>query len=277
MPYPYDAPPGHNNIYQEYYCQEVCNKCHTNNHICVGTGGASGANCREEIYCFNCGEVFTFSICLKAATGETKEKAGIANKFVSSNTLEQNKQQKTLTIPYISNFGILIIDCHRPFLESAIEHHRDPMIGILALLESTKTTKNDTIQTIFCNKKESLWRSVLGWSDSSVLVDPEDCLDTIPIIRKRGYGISETGLLQRFKKNDIKRVILAGMDTDACVLAAAFNLWDVGIQPILYEPGSASSGGAGTHEMALVLWERQFGKQTVVLGKEDLDDMIRRS
>lgn len=56
-----------------------------------------------------------------------------------------------------------------------------------------------------------------------------------------------------------KTVGLCGLDTDACVMAATFALWDAEIRPVVLAQYCASSGGPPLHEAALGLMMRQFG------------------
>lgn len=59
--------------------------------------------------------------------------------------------------------------------------------------------------------------------------------DNTVIFEKDGYAISNE-VIDYLKSKQIKKVDICGLETDACVLASAFKLWDSGIEPnILYD------------------------------------------
>lgn len=64
------------------------------------------------------------------------------------------------------------------------------------------------------------------------------------------------------------KIYIAGIDTDACVLATAFALFDKGIQPIIIQNCCATSGSAILHKHTLDIMKRQFGKQSVITSGE---------
>ena len=59
-------------------------------------------------------------------------------------------------------------------------------------------------------------------------------------------------------------VYLCGFDTDACVLATALNLFEIGIKPIVLKDYCYSSGGKAIHQNALKILERNIGEENVV-------------
>ena len=120
--------------------------------------------------------------------------------------------------------------------------------------------------TRFLNLPGSLYRTALSWEDGSP--DARDAqlhpqIEEIPhlqVVTKTGYCPPEA-LWSGMAAAGVKRVHICGWDLDACVLAAAFSAWDVGIQPVVLADLCSSSwdGPPGWRETVLQLIERQFG------------------
>ena len=70
-----------------------------------------------------------------------------------------------------------------------------------------------------------------------------------------GYSIKD---YPRFMKQD--KVDVIGFDTDACVLATCFDLFNIGCNLRILINGCWSSGGAEMHEAGLKVMRRQFNK-----------------
>lgn len=83
-------------------------------------------------------------------------------------------------------------------------------------------------------------------------------------IIKHGYSAVTEELLQELKEHDITTVDLMGVDTDQCVLATAFALFDAGITPRVVASHCASTGGPDMHEMGIHVMRRALGGQNVV-------------
>lgn len=62
----------------------------------------------------------------------------------------------------------------------------------------------------------------------------------------------------------IQEIYLAGFDTDACVLATAFSLFDNNIRPIVLSHYCWSGGGELYHNTGLSCLERSIGKKQII-------------
>ncbi len=60
-----------------------------------------------------------------------------------------------------------------------------------------------------------------------------------------------------------EEVTLVGVDTDACVLTTAIDLFEMGIRPIILEDCVGSSGGDECHEAGMLLLKRSIGKEQI--------------
>lgn len=117
------------------------------------------------------------------------------------------------------------------------------------------------IATQFINPDNSPFRRALDYHDMS-LGNPRTELDervaerADRVITTYGYGIDGLDLDlvdDLLRGNNIDAALVVGFDTDACVLATAFSLFDAGIVPVIDSRGCATSGGAGAHEAALTI------------------------
>lgn len=116
------------------------------------------------------------------------------------------------------------------------------------------------IFTRFVNPADSMFRKVLKQKccaprsmDTKLLIQPrEDDL----VFEKRGrYGLSPAQL-RNLHSRKIKKVTVCGLDTDACVLAVMFSLFDAGIECHLKEDMCWSS--SGLHKPAVRIARAQF-------------------
>jgi len=77
------------------------------------------------------------------------------------------------------------------------------------------------------------------------------------VFKKTGYGLPRA-LIRYLKNKKITRVDIGGLETDACVLAALFDLWDAGIQPRLLRTLS-SARSKKLQKAAHLISKRNFG------------------
>ena len=122
------------------------------------------------------------------------------------------------------------------------------------------------IATRFVNRPGSLADTELGYT-LGMAGDP--ATRTLPAITRRvEYTVDHTGyapqsgdmdiLVKQAQDHDIKRAVVMGFDTDACVLSTAFALWDRGMPVAVAERGCASSGGRSLHEAAITIARRSL-------------------
>ena len=121
--------------------------------------------------------------------------------------------------------------------------------------------------TRFFNRNPNFSRQV-NWDE--MVSGPETELDSslTPFVSKTfdkpSYSPPADDLIQALQNEGITTVAVAGVDTDACVMDTALELFDAGIETYVVSDGSASSGGTEYHEAGIKLLERNIGEDYVV-------------
>lgn len=108
------------------------------------------------------------------------------------------------------------------------------------------------------------FRAQLGWAP------PLDEAPLVPADRvfvKHGY-LPPPALIDHFKALDIERVLVCGVQTETCCLAAGFMLFDAGLHPTLLPWLSVGSSLDRSASLGAKLWRHHFG--SVLSGPEAL-------
>ena len=141
--------------------------------------------------------------------------------------------------------GLLIIDLQTGFSPSA---------DLVSAIAAECHQHDVVVATQFENPPDSLYRKVLDWhGDGGELVLPLPA--GTPVLRKTGYGLSADHL-EVLAALRCQEWHLCGLETDACVLACAFSLWDAGIRPVIRGELCASP----LHSQGMAVAVRQFGE-----------------
>lgn len=116
------------------------------------------------------------------------------------------------------------------------------------------------IFTQFINEPDSLFRTKLKRTSCTPgLPETELVLPTTPndiVLEKRGYGLTSEQI-ERLKQAGVRKALICGIDTDACVIGVVFSLFDAGIDCEVERDLCWSS--TGLHEPALKIIREQFG------------------
>ena len=159
--------------------------------------------------------------------------------------------------------ALLVIDMQVGFMKKGAEATIAPVSELVR-----KWPVENLYYLKYRNHPGSLFTQHLDWhsfmtAEDSTLV-PEVYVEGAPVFDHYGYGPPDE-LIAALKK--YKTVGICGVDTDACVMAAVFSLWDAEIRPVVYAEYCMSSGGAQIHQAALGLMLRQFGVNGIIKGK----------
>lgn len=106
---------------------------------------------------------------------------------------------------------------------------------------------------VYQNNKNPNMHRLLSWTDMKEIMPIE--FSPNYVYMHSGYSIGE---YPEFSREDHIDVI--GFDTDACVLSACFDLFNIGADFSILGRLCYSSGGQDMHEAGLKVMKRQFGK-----------------
>lgn len=161
------------------------------------------------------------------------------------------------------NTALMLIDLQEGFV--ADERTRQAAVRAVQHARDHRQRYVDVIATRFINAADSLYRRELDWHDMGAEHTDTDLVAGVAevadlVVIKNGYSaVSDTPeLLARLRSQHVEHVVIAGVDTDACVLATAFSLFDSDIAVSILMDGCASSGGQQAHENALELMRRNI-------------------
>lgn len=148
-------------------------------------------------------------------------------------------------------FAILIVDLQRAFPVPA---------DLVRRIDARSRDFPLRIFTKYVNPPGSLMRRRLG-RESCAPGTPETELILPPrpgdlVLEKPGYGLLN-GQIEALQAAQVSKVLVCGVDTDACVLGVMFSLFDTGIECEI-DPSLCWSS-MGLHEVALKIIRAQFG------------------
>ncbi|HYQ51263.1 MAG TPA: isochorismatase family protein [Pseudomonas sp.] len=98
----------------------------------------------------------------------------------------------------------------------------------------------------------------LGWHPA---VHDESLVEADRVFVKHGYGqTAET--IEHLRQLGAERVLVCGLQTETCVLAAGFALFDAGLMPTLITDLTVGSSLDRSGKMGIALWKHHFGNVT---------------
>ncbi|MDY0009081.1 MAG: isochorismatase family protein [Bdellovibrionales bacterium] len=159
--------------------------------------------------------------------------------------------------------ALLINDIQQGFMKNGAEAVIDP---IATLVESWPQDRLFYLR--YRNYPGSLFARHLDWHEfmtsGQVDIVPKVYVEGAPVFEHYGYRPPDT-LIEVL--SGFETVGICGVDTDACVMAAVFALWDAEIRPVVLADYCMSSGGRSFHNAALDLMLRQFGTDGILRGR----------
>ena len=162
---------------------------------------------------------------------------------------------------------LLAVDLQRDFMAPLTAH-------LPARVEALSERYGRVLATRFVNRPGSLW------------VTEVDCVKCMPgtagvelafrpraplvVVDKEGYGLLGSALrpaLAALAAAGVERgdeVDICGLDTDACVLNTALDLFDLGYRPRILIDACASGNGLDYHRRAEEIIRRQLGAKALM-------------
>lgn len=156
---------------------------------------------------------------------------------------------------------LIIIDVQKGFIN-------DNTRKVLPVIDKAKNElKYDRcVLTKFFNSDETSFSQILNWKRFQTDDEQElsaQCDDNDIILYKNTYSAVTDELKALIKERHYKKAYICGIETDSCVLATAFELFDNGIEPMIIIDGCASMRGDEFHNAAELIMRRSFGDDNV--------------
>ncbi|MFG0917346.1 cysteine hydrolase family protein [Pseudomonas sp. CJQ_11] len=98
----------------------------------------------------------------------------------------------------------------------------------------------------------------LGWHPAA---QDESLIEADQVFIKHGYGPG-TEMIKYLHGLGVQRVLVSGLQTDTCVLAAGFALFDAGLMPTLVTDMTVGSSLDRSAKMGIALWAHHFRQVT---------------
>lgn len=150
--------------------------------------------------------------------------------------------------------AIVIIDVQNIFINNKT---KDIPKKIADHLENNKY--DYIIFTRFVNDKNSQIYKKLKWNkcfespDIDIYLSLKSYANRNNTFDKNGYSIfKQKELLKLFKENNINNIYLCGLSSDACVLASAFEGFDLGFNIIILKELTATFHGSDNHHKHVI-------------------------
>ncbi|MND70298.1 Isochorismatase family protein [compost metagenome] len=145
--------------------------------------------------------------------------------------------------------ALLIIDVQPSF--NPPQWLIDGINGLLGRMPSVATVeRHDESRTPFQRQ--------LGWQPAK---DDDSLIAADQVFIKYGYSPSPETIAHLRQLNP-ERVLVCGIQTDTCVLAAGFALFDAGLTPTLITDLTVGSSLDRSGQLGAQLWTHHFGHTT---------------
>ena len=161
----------------------------------------------------------------------------------------------------MKNALLLIIDLQKNFIN---EFTAEIPYKIQKLINSNKF--KHIVFTKFINDENSNFYKVLNYKgcmtehDRNIVIDTKD----YKIIKKRTYSALNQELKKYISNNNIATIYLCGIDTDACVLKTALDLFDNNYDVKIIENCCMSHSGLEYHSFAIQILKKMIGNKNII-------------
>ena len=161
----------------------------------------------------------------------------------------------------MNNSLLLIIDMQRNFINKNTESL------ISKINELIKTSSYNYIAfTKFINDENSNFYKVLNYKGCKDEYNRDIVIDTksYKIFNKRTYTSLTSELKEYLKEKNIDAVYLCGIDTDACILKTALDLFDNNYNVKVLKNYCMSHSSFENHDMAIHLLKKLIGENNII-------------
>ncbi|WP_449433581.1 isochorismatase family protein [Pseudomonas putida] len=98
------------------------------------------------------------------------------------------------------------------------------------------------------------FQAQLGWHPAA---EDESLVEADKVFVKHGYGPT-AAMIEHIRQLRVERVLVCGLQTDTCVLAAGFALFDAGLMPTLVTDLTVGSSLDRSGQLGINLWQHHF-------------------
>jgi nicotinamidase-related amidase len=88
------------------------------------------------------------------------------------------------------------------------------------------------------------------------------------VFKKSTYSAWSHEVIALCMAQQVKDVVVVGVDTNECVLATAISIFEDGFTPWVVGDATATGGGEQMQKTAITMLENLLGKQQVIMAKE---------
>jgi nicotinamidase-related amidase len=155
---------------------------------------------------------------------------------------------------------LLVVDVQLGFLNPFTRHIPGRIVRLIERGEH-----DPILFTSFVNKADGPYRRFLDWHecagepDTLLAPELERFAEPDRVFAKPGYAGLSDELAQHLQERGYDQIVLAGIDTDMCVLKVAMDVFDLGIRPIILVDCCASTSGLQSHLAGLAVLARNIG------------------
>lgn len=151
---------------------------------------------------------------------------------------------------------LLMIDVQEPFISARTQ-------SVPAFLRDLMERERfeSVIQSCWQNYPGSRYETELGYRLGMRAAPPAISWPGAKVLLRSTYSAVNEELIGLLQRSD--RLYIAGLESDACVLATLFDLWDAGFSFRVYRQGIGTNR-TDLAEPTLALIRRQFGAEIFV-------------
>lgn len=155
---------------------------------------------------------------------------------------------------------LLVVDVQLGFLNPFTRHIPGRIVRLIE-----RGAYDPILFTRFVNKAGGPYHRYLDWHecasepDTNLAPELERFTEPGQVFTKPGYAGLSDELATHLQESGFGQVVLAGIDTDMCVLKVAMDVFDLGIRPIILVDCCASTSGLQSHLAGLAILARNIG------------------
>ena len=156
---------------------------------------------------------------------------------------------------------LLIIDLQKGFINDNTKNIPNAIEELL-----NKNIFNYVIFTKYINDEDSIFYKKLNYKGCMSSEDRNIVIDTknYKIMEKRGYTALNDELKDYIKENNIEKICVCGLDTDACVLKTAIDLFENEYNVKVIKDLCMSHSGIEMNDSAINILSKMIGKDNVI-------------